>query len=82
MSSGLPSLARSIATDASRTSGCWALSACEQRATVRRASSGEMTPSSLSHSTMLRQSSGPRGGVLAVGGVVAARMGEQIRRRV
>jgi hypothetical protein len=39
MSSGLPSLARAMDTLARRTSGCWALSACEQRAMVRCASS-------------------------------------------
>ncbi len=61
MSSGLPSPARVIATAASRTSGCWALSAWAQRAMVRRASSAEITPSSLSHSTSRRQSSGPGG---------------------
>src|SRR6185503_3057597 len=52
--------ARAIATAASRTRGCCALSACEQRAAVRRASSAEITPSSLSHSTRWRQSTGPR----------------------
>src|SRR3990167_7250422 len=58
-SSGLPSLARAMATLASRTSGGCELSACEQRAMVRCASSSAMTPSVRSHSTMRRQSSGP-----------------------
>src|SRR5687768_7835473 len=65
MSNGLPSLARSIATAASRTTGCWALSAWEQRAIVRRASSAEIMPSWLSHSTSRRQSKGPRWVLLA-----------------
>jgi hypothetical protein len=55
----LPSLARAMDTLASRTSGCCELSACEQRAMVRCASSGEITPSERSQSTMRRQSSGP-----------------------
>src|SRR5690606_8372667 len=42
------------------TSACWELSACEQRAMVRWASSCVMTLSSLSHCTMRRQSTGPR----------------------
>ncbi len=41
------------------------LSACEQRAMVRRATSWVMTPSSLSHSTSCCQCSGPRGSVRA-----------------
>src|SRR5437868_11843346 len=65
MSSGLPSLARAMATAARRTSGCCALSAWEQRAIVRRASSGLITPSCSIHSTSERQSMGPRGAVRA-----------------
>ena len=44
---------------AKRTSGCWLLSACEQRATVRCASSASITPSSRSQSTIRRHCSGP-----------------------
>src|SRR6188768_2969121 len=65
MSSGLPSATRTMDTAASRTSGCRALSVCERRAMVRRASSAEMTPSSDSHSTSCCQCTGPRGTVRA-----------------
>src|SRR2546427_13255731 len=61
MSSARPSPARAMPTLASRTSGCWVLSACEQRATVRWASSAVITPSASSHCTSLRQSRGPEG---------------------
>ena len=59
MSSAFPSLARRTETLASRTSGCCTLSAWAQRATVRCASSGVISPSSRAHSTRRRQSIGP-----------------------
>ena len=71
MSSGRPSLARAIATAASRTSGCWALSALEQRAMVRFCSSAVINPSWPSHSTMWRQFSGP---MAPVGSLAAVRL--------
>ena len=56
---GTPSLARSIPTAARRTRAGWALSAAEQRAMVRVASSGVITPSARIHSTMWRHCTGP-----------------------
>ena len=58
-SSGLPSLSRVMATAANRTSGACLLSAWAQRAMVRCASAGEITPSRASHSITRLKSSGP-----------------------